>query len=291
VNVSNYKLQDDQVTEFFASAVERHNIFLRREAGEPMPWTTDPAFLKWRFCNVFREDDKTTIWIRDNVRERLRNNHRVLLAMVICRFFNRIGTLERLQEAGLFDKWDSSKARKCLKNYGHVTSAAYIISSPKGLKKLDGILQIIDNFAGECAAILTRMSKQITIEEFWEILQRFPHSGQFMSYEIVSDLRHTHLLENASDIMTWACPGPGACRGLSWLVNTDLHAIKYGGSRVRRAAVDLMRQILVLSQHPPLWPSEWPRWEMREVEHWLCEYAKYTKITHLGKRMKRRYMP
>jgi hypothetical protein len=38
-----------------------------------------------------------------------------------------------------------------------------------------------------------------------------------------------------------------------------------------------------------LWPTDWPRWEMREVEHWLCEYDKWCRVMKDKKRMKRRY--
>jgi len=40
-------------------------------------------------------------------------------------------------------------------------------------------------------------------------------------------------------------------------------------------------------------PLHWElpgRWEMREVEHWLCEYDKYRRAAS-GKRMKRKFTP
>ena len=49
-----------------AFAIERHKIYLRRSAGQPFPWTDDPILQKYKFNNIYRELDKTTIWIKDS---------------------------------------------------------------------------------------------------------------------------------------------------------------------------------------------------------------------------------
>jgi hypothetical protein len=54
---------------FFAYARERHQIYLNREQGQPKPWTEEPVLQQYRFTNVFRELDKTTLWFKDKVRE------------------------------------------------------------------------------------------------------------------------------------------------------------------------------------------------------------------------------
>lgn len=50
----------DKMMEF---AYERQQIFNRREAGQAWPWSSDPTFQKYKFCNIFRDQDKTTKWI------------------------------------------------------------------------------------------------------------------------------------------------------------------------------------------------------------------------------------
>ena len=49
--------------------IERENIRLRKEAGDPRPWTTDPILAAKSFCNVRREDDRGTKWLATNWRE------------------------------------------------------------------------------------------------------------------------------------------------------------------------------------------------------------------------------
>lgn len=287
-----YQLIDNQIDRFFSTARERYRIHLAKDVIEQQkPWTNDPVFAAWRFCNVFREDDKVTKWIRDHVRNPLRNDPRVITAMAACRIYNRIETLEILHKAGCFWGWDSAKAREAMKGVRPIVGAAYVVKTPDYHDKLDGTLLMVDAIHRDALDVFTRLHAggRLTLEKAWEALQRFPCIGQFMAYEIVSDLRHTYVLQDATDITTWACPGPGACRGLSWLVSEDLETIRYGGARNRRAAIDAMQRLLVLSRHECLWPGNWPRWEMREVEHWLCEFAKYVKVKYLGARMKRRY--
>jgi hypothetical protein len=62
---------------------ERHSIYLRRKAGKPKPWTDDAILQNYFFTNPYRENDKTTVWFRETIREPLRNDPRVLMATVI----------------------------------------------------------------------------------------------------------------------------------------------------------------------------------------------------------------
>ena len=55
------------------------------------------------------------------------------------------------------------------------------------------------------------------------------------------------------------------------------------------AALYRMQELLSYSQDDNYWPQEWDHWEMREVEHWLCEYAKWVRIMRFGGRGKRGY--
>ena len=51
---------DDPVKAFFDFCKERESIRVKRERGDPPPWTSDPVFQRGRFLNVFREDDRGT---------------------------------------------------------------------------------------------------------------------------------------------------------------------------------------------------------------------------------------
>lgn len=102
-----------------------------------------------------------------------------------------------------------------------------------------------------------------------------------MAYEIVTDLRHTSLLDRAPDIMTWANPGPGATRGAGRILYDDATYLNRARPDDVEEIMELMQGLLIMSQDPQYWPPGWPSWEMREVEHTLCEWDKYER-TRLG---------
>jgi hypothetical protein len=134
----------------------------------------------------------------------------------------------------------------------------------------------------------------VTAESFTRWLEQHPGMGPFLAYEVATDLRHTALLENAPDIMTWANVGPGCCRGLNRLSNrenkTPRRPKHRWGARIPEAAALVeMRELLDLSKREYYWPQSWPSWEMREVEHTLCEHDKHQRALRLEGEPKQRY--
>lgn len=314
------------IDQFFATARERHAIWERRfKEQRPAPWTTDPIYLQHRFCNVYRELDTTTIWFDQHVRGPLRQKPEVLLATVVFRLFNRIQTGEAmfLQTSSLYggktafeyflETKDVQWLHLAIHAYcgaGPYVTGSYIVQGKHGMPKLDGVLWVIDNFAKsnwrdiaqqlrtennntpgpglglaplKMEGTLYRYENEtgpFTLEDIWFWLRTFPYIGPFVAYELVSDLRHTALLDNAPDIMTWANAGPGAIRGLDLVFDEKV-------SRIDRE--NRMRQLLHFSQSGRYWPPRYPPWEMREVEHWLCEYAKYRRIQAGGPGTRQRF--
>lgn len=294
---------------FFEFARARHQIYLDRQAGRPAPWTEDPILSRYRFTNVFRELDATTVWFRDRVRDPMRSSPHALLATVVFRWFNRIATGEAIfcQEAlGYGDElpgetaWDAllrlgdtGPMRAAILQYcgrGPYVTGAYIIKTPDGYDKLDGVLKCIDWFMERefelnekkfeikdkwlgIAEYMMESPGRVSLEQAWAWLRQFPYLGDFMAYEIVTDLRWTALLDQAPDILTWANPGPGATRGLGRLVHGNPE--QWNQHRDKSRLIEMMQTILFISEDRELWPGDWPSWEMRDVEHTLCEFDKY----------------
>jgi hypothetical protein len=353
---------------FFAYARERQAVLLRRRAGQPRPWSTDPAFANNRFCNVFREDDRTTVWFRENVRDRLAHQPEVLLATVLFRWFNRITTgeaifsrtqcagcgstktIEEIQQGGhlsccperkmrsawdeFLDSGDTRVLRDAILKYvgyaGPYVTGAYIVKTPNGMDKLDGVLYGVREFVSGKRApddlpsvdwrglgeilLSDEYRGRVGLKNVWAWLCQFPYLGPFMAYEVVSDLRYTALLDRAPDIMTWANAGPGATRGLNRIwgrtpINKTIPA---------RQQSEEMRQLLEASRDDRYWPDgerldepwyvsrydwheipqrigmgeiDWPAWDMRTVEHTLCEFDKHQRVTLGQGRMKQRFVP
>jgi hypothetical protein len=260
---------------FWEFIQERINIYTRRQKGDPWPWTDDLILQRYYFCNIFREWDKTTEWFVRNLRSRYEFDKRVIMATVIFRWFNRIETGQTLLENDLYEHWDSVKAKELLRSRVPVVTGAYIIKTPNNMTKLDGVCWCIDQMwehkqtVEDCIAMYPR-----SLEWQWRSIQNYPYMGPFMAYEVITDLRHTQYGMHASDIYTWANPGPGAKRGLSYIFPEAV------GPRL-----DLMQKLLYAST--TTLPGY--HFEMRDIEHALCEYAKYRNAIE-GKKLKRVYL-
>lgn len=285
---------------FFRTARERFEIKLRRDSGAPWPWTKDPIMQTWRFTNVHREDDRTTVWFRENIREPIMQMSfptledaalRLLEGTLIFRWFNRIETGAMVKDLLLYG-WNTTEARERLTGISPIVTGAFIIKAGDGVSKLEGILNCVDQARPQLPAFLKRWSVSrsqgtSSLRQAWEDLRTLSYMGGFMSYEVVTDLRHTPILDQAIDIMTWGNLGPGAVRGIGRVVanNPELYN---AGSASQRQMLALMAELLELSKDQMYWPQQWPKWEMHEVEMWLCEYAKYCNGQE-GTRLKRRY--
>ena len=86
---------DDPVAAFFRFCKERESIRLKREKGEPGPWTKDEVFQRGRFLNVFREDDRGTKALLEFVKPISNQGNIGLLvqALFFARWCNRDHTL------------------------------------------------------------------------------------------------------------------------------------------------------------------------------------------------------
>jgi len=291
---------------------ERHSIHLRRQAGRPWPWTEDPILQQFRFCMVYRELDRTTIWLRDNVRERLRSSPDVLLATVLFRWFNRIRTGEAIfqqtcfaSKPGAHTPWELRNdcepdhfveiLHQAITSYcrtptgrgykeGPYVTGSYIIKTPDGKDKLDGVLWCVEQFMTrevlhfegcstqrEVAQYLLDHPGEVSLEDVWCWLKDFPYLGAFMAAQIVADIKQTDLLKDAPDWWTWASPGPGSMRGLNVVCGREPTTPWKPGEWY-----DRLRELQLLLE--PLVESEgMPRLCAQDVQNNCCEFSKYTR--------------
>lgn len=260
--------------------LEREKIRIKKEVlkQEP-PWTDDPILQEFKFCQVFREDDRTTRWFRTHIREPLRDKPSVLMATVIFRWFNFINTGRTLIEQDLLLNWDRKKAIEEITKQPKWVTGAYIIKTPNGMNKVTGVAECVSHMWQDREYLIDLLEEpDASLEKTWHLLRDYPYMGPFMAYEVVTDLRHTYLLENADDIMTWANAGPGAMRGLNRLTGRELsfsqRSHDWNGEMQELFALVLnrldrseFRSFNLLSPY-----------EMREIEGGLCEFDKYSRI-------------
>jgi len=281
---------------FFEFARKREQIRLDREEGKPAPWTDDEVLQTYRFCNVFREDDRVTRWFREEVRKPRFVFKNVVWSTLVFRWFNTIHAgkvmLPWLLRPQDYLRSAMEAELRVAAQRAPLFTGAYMIKSPSGMDKITGILNCVD----EAAPVLEEIEQFShgcyihTLEETHERLMKIPYLGRFMAYEVVTDLAHTAILRDVRDTMTWASAGPGAARGVGWVVKGQPDGYSYTSQSGQQFLLQVMKELLDLSQDPAHWPEDWPAWTMREVEHTLCEFDKYRRAL-AGQSLKRKFKP
>jgi hypothetical protein len=298
--MSEFKYQPEQLKTFWFWINERHAIYVKRKLRKEGPWTKDEILAKYKFTNPFRQLDRVTLAWRSryvtllgtDVEFHPKGAHAVmrkipptdgdiLFHCVMFRLFNWPPTYDALVYSG--KPWSYHSAMEILEKRRaekiQIFTGAYIIPN-MGLDtpKIDIIAAAVDLVHENRDAFAKYIKWSRSMEKSCEVLHLVPTIGPFIAYEIICDLRHTRLLADATDAMTWANPGPGAKRGIHRLFSGSP---KNTGNKIDYNAV--MHDLLTKAKasRSPLSAEvracEEP-FEMREIEHSLCEFDKYMRV-------------
>lgn len=280
--------------EFYKFMKEREIIRLRKEDGEPYPWTTDPIFQTYKFTNVKRADDKTTRWFWKNVLEPNEDKPREHL-LFHCALFRYFGTTEFAEAyGGWLDSWLDDKetvramAKRRLENNQRVFTGAYVITN-QGIKapkqdvvidefltplwhKLPSLIQVADK-THSWQAVATEMMK----------LKGFGGTG-FMTKEVLQDALHTSVFEHCVDRNTWCPVGPGAKRGINRVLG-KLHDAPLSFEK----GLQVMQELFAARK--TYWSGNYIELELHDIQFQLCEFDKYERVKNKQGRPRSKYKP
>jgi hypothetical protein len=257
-------LDQSAFDEFVYWIGERRSIYAKKQEGKPWPWTEDTILQTYKFTNVFRELDTTTVWMRENLTNpNLNEPHDKMIYN--CALFRMFGTMEMCEAIGGWQQVHNpghlkNIARSRLDNKERVFTGAYIITN-QGRKD---------------------PKENIVVDEFVAGIWNNRDELSFMAYELVSDLRHTNVLNEAEDILTWANAGPGAKRGLNRIFGRPLKFAKnrHGWNGEMKLLLSKVTEYFADSS-----------FEMREIEHSLCEFDKYQRVKNKEGKPRSLYQP
>ena len=275
------------VKDFFAWINERHRIYVKRFLlCRDAPWSDDPIFQNFKFTNVFRELDRGTFALREMCHDW--GDDLGLLVFNICwyRLFNLdthatdIGWVESFDE--LAAKMNAKSARR-----EKMFTSAHMTMGKAGEPKVATTLRSLSRIWDERQIIAEACSSEdASLEFLFSWMRQYECIGPFISYEIVSDFRWYPLLEDAPDILSWANVGPGCKRGLERLgMHPDVRSIQHLYSIAPLHLAEWVIEHYVLGNANPMWPP----FEMREIEHSLCEFDKYARVARDEGRCKSRF--
>lgn len=276
--------KEDILQNYVDTALERHRIYVKKEAGLPKPWTGDKVYQQFFFCNLFRQYDKCSKWIIDNVVPYERWD-----MIILYRF---ISTYELFEEIKANCKLDDFKGiQKFLgakRDRGESLFDGCFLRNPRiqgGWTETYNVPFYVTDLLREDADNLKYVIGLNSIEQLVHYLKQFPGIGGFMGYEYACDMEYTSWF-NPTDKYTWANMGPGAMRGMS-LIMHGVPGKKMTQSEWLIGARELFK--ILKQEVNKHFPNE--DVSMREVEHWLCEYQKYRKywgVLNLGHKVKYR---
>ena len=209
---------------YWIFASRRQAAFKKRLAGGEPPWTKDPIIQRFKFCNVYRAADRVSQYLIRNVAYNQLEGNEVdrLFRIVAFRTFSNSMTWDsvttRLGHAPTLADLSSGRFQKALDAAklarGGLYTGAFILCATKAYgfnQKHHNHVALFQHmflreFLGE------RLLKAKSLAEIVGLLESFPLTGPFMSYQIAIDLNYSDMIDFNENDFTQA--GPGALRGI-----------------------------------------------------------------------------
>ncbi len=266
---------------FFKYVEERERIRLRKEAGEPRPWTKDPHLHAYKFTNVRRVHDRTTRELL-TIYERHAPKSPDHVVLYNCGAYRLFGTSEMAQALGWMRKHEGDRtaqlARARLDAGLKVFTGAYIISNNgKAAPKED----VVVGFLGGLWSRAERITGVLNDTGSWERacaqlrqVEGFGGSG-FMAKEVLQD----YLLcrpNVARDALTWTPVGPGARRGLNRVFGRTVE-------RQQPESLFYAEVVTLRTAVQPIWRKAFPKGgtlSAHDIQFCLCEFDKIERVRH-----------
>jgi alpha-glutamyl/putrescinyl thymine pyrophosphorylase clade 1 len=272
-------INDHMFDHFRYWMTERWNIHVAKDVeGLPGPWTADPILKTFRFCNVHREDDKVTKWIKTNWRDPYKTDHMLPFNMAVARLINFPPTLQELEYTYEWTKIARDRFRNVLayrKEVGLKTySSAYMVTGTesRGMAKMDFVILLLDR--------LWEQYQKLNFETLESCAASMTCKGlsTFLVGQVIADVKYTPFLENAPDWWAWCAPGPGSIRGLH-----RLHMRDYTKSMGKEQFLDEINELR--ARKVPL------NVHAQDLQNCLCEYDKWMRVQLKQGTPKQLYVP
>lgn len=262
--------------------IARDNARIAKEAGKPKPWTKDPILQTYRFCNVRREDDAVTRWLRKEYYPHFGyDNPDLVFAAVVARLLNLPDSLEAVRKYVLpwkpaaFQRVLDARREAKLKNF----NAAYIVST-NGVA-MEKVAYLVARVLGPLWVRRKQVRPMSLLEEWHGALTEFDGLGSFIGAQVIADMKFMPPFFDismklptsyAEDWYTFAASGPGSRRGLNRVAGRSSDS-PWREAEWRQRLGDLQRAI---TPHLPQYIGSYLH--AQDLQNCLCEFDKYERI-------------
>ena len=269
---------------FWGFAAERQQVFFRKLEGGKPPWTDDPVIARHKFTNAYRAADRVSQFLIQNViYAGDQSPQEVFFRTILFKLFNKIETWELLSNRlgeitsesftfGRFDEVLSEAVSSKLRIY----SGAYIM--PPGHKafgyreKHRNHLRLLEKMMEDQVAL--QIAGATDMKQAFEMLRSYPTLGNFLAYQLVTDLNYSEIC-NFSE-MDFVIPGPGSRDGIhkcfsdlgSW---SEIDVIRLVAEKQEQEFERLGLEFRSLWGRPL---------QLIDCQNLFCEVSKYARIVH-----------
>jgi hypothetical protein len=268
---------------YWRFAAARQEMYTRRLAGGPQPWTEDPILRDHRFTNVYRAADRVSQFLIGEViygEHSPRDPQDVVFRVLLFKLFNRVDTWRAL-EASLGEiRWSSFEFERYgmaldeAAKRGPVYSGAYVMPPPRlgeRSKRLNH-LRLLERMMRDGLSAFISANQQL--ERVYERLRSYPSMGRFLAFQFTIDLNYSDVMDASEDEFVVA--GPGACDGV----------VKCFGSAARGIEADVIRYMADMQEsHFARLGLDFPglsgrRLQLIDCQNLFCEVDKYARVAH-----------
>lgn len=269
--------------EFYEFMIKRENIRLARERGEEWPWTDDPILQEYKFTNVKRDHDKTTMMLRELFYENPKfQSYSSRSHFLNCVVFRNIGRWETCSQLGYASELDTEYLRNTInglleKGKPVFTSAYMLPAYGDRDPKIDILIRrTLLPFWDEVDHFVEIIEQTQCWEPLFHAMRHINGFGgaQFMLKEILLDTMFTPLwAEGQPRDFNIYCPvGGGAERGLNRLMGREFkdRRIKFPQK------LEEMKTLFELREQ--YWPKDFVELCLHDIQFQLCEWDKYERV-------------
>lgn len=285
---------------YWRFAFLRQEIFHQRARAVPPPWTDDEILNEFRFTNAYRSADRVSQFLIRYVAYTGKQDRReVFFRVLLFKLFNRVSTWTLLEDAfgelraASFDVDAYDRVMGEAFNRGErLYSAAYIMPAADraSARKHTTHLQLVHRMLAD--HLPERLGECGSMQEAYSMLRAYGGIGDFLAYQLVTDLNYTVVLDFSE--MDFVQAGPGARSGLEkcFLDDDGLSAEDLIRWTCDRQEAEFASRRLKFQD---LWGR---RLQLIDCQNLFCEVDKYARVAHPGvasragrNRIKQRFRP
>jgi hypothetical protein len=269
---------------YWRFAARRQEIYVARLAGAAPPWTDDAILQRHRFTNAYRVLDRVSQYLVSNVIPHgSREPDEVFFRVMLFKLFNKIETWETLHEAlGETPSWDrfdfgalDAALSEVRRAGGRIYSAAYIMPAAgqfgRGAKHRTH-LRLLESMMTK--GVPEQVSSARTMAEAFEVLRGIQSFGDFLAYQLVTDLNYSEVCDFGE--MEFVQPGPGSRDGIAKCFSS---LGEYSEADVIRWVAD--HQAEQFEARGLRFGGLWGRpLQLIDCQNLFCEVDKYARIAH-----------